>query len=284
MQRPQEEGETMASAPSAEAETTKVEPAPEEPAELINQSIMKATTVLTELARHRQGINVSDLARAVNLPRPTAFRILLTLERSGFVDRTGTNYILGWQMARIGRQADPSAGIVARVQPVLDDYAAKLNESLSFAVVRDALNYDVIAEASATRYLNASQLYIGRNYPLHASATGKILLAELDHDQLKAALPERLEACTPHTITTRTALLHELQQVKDNGHATIDDELEEGLYVIGCPVRNPAGELIGVITINGPTTRLRTSHLPATINKLVHAATATAEALATPRA
>jgi DNA-binding IclR family transcriptional regulator len=241
---------------------------PGESVDLTNKSVVKATILLTELGRHRKGITVTELAQAVGMTRPTAFRLLLSLEQTGFVDRVDNRYMLGWQMARLGRLADPYVGAVARIQPVMDDYAARLNETLSFAMVRNETSYDVIAEASGSRYLNASHLYVGVIYPAHASATGKLLLAELSDEEIAATLPEKLEAYTAHTITDLNVLLQDIREVRKQGYAVIDDELEDGLFAAAYPVRDGAGDLIGVLAVQGPTQRLKSERLPEALELL----------------
>ena len=231
-----------------------------EPFDLINKSVVKATVLLRELGRHRDGINVTELAQRVKMSRPTAFRLLLSLEQTGFVEREDNRYKLGWKLAHLGRLADPYAGAVARVQPVLDEYASRLNETFSFVIMRGDSDHEVIAEASGSRY--RPQQYLGGTYPLHASATGKIILGELDDDHVKNALPEKLESFTPNTITNRTALLEELRHVREQGYAVTDEELEVGLFAMACPVRDKADTLVGVFVINGPVQRLKTERLP----------------------
>ena len=256
------------------------EAVPGETADLTNKSVVKATVLLSELGRHRKGVTVTELAQAVGMTRPTAFRLLLSLEQTGFVDRVDNRYMLGWQMARLGRLADPYTGAAARIQPVMDDYAAKLNETISFAMVRSETSYDVIAEASGSRYLNASHLYVGMVYPTHASATGKLLLAELSDEQITATLPKKLESYTPHTITDLNTLLQDITQVRKQGYAIIDDELEEGLFAAACPVRDSAGGLIGVLAVQGPTQRLKSERLSDALDLLREAAADIAKVLA----
>jgi DNA-binding IclR family transcriptional regulator len=250
-----------------------------EPFDLINKSVVKATVLLRELGRHRDGINVTELAQSVKMSRPTAFRLLLSLEQTGFVEREDNRYKLGWQLAHLGRLADPYAGAVARIQPVLDDYATRLNETFSFVIMRGDADHEVIAEASGSRYL-ATQLYLGGTYPLHASATGKIILAEQSDDQVKATLPEKLQSFTAHTITSPASLLKELRRVREQGYSVTDEELEEGLFAAGRAVRDPAGTLIGVLCVNGPVQRLKTDRLPAILSELQQGAEEIAKVLA----
>jgi len=251
-----------------------------EPLDLTNKSVVKATVLLSELGRHRQGITVTEIAQLVGMTRPTAFRLLLSLEQSGFVARVDNRYMLGWQMARLGRLADPYTGVVSRIQPLLNDSATKFNETITFVMVTGEASYDVVAEASASRYLNASHMWVGGTFPMHASAAGKVVLAELSDEKVVAALPKRLESFTPKTITRRDALLEELRRVREQGYAILDDELEEGLFVIACPVRDSAGQLLGALTLNGPTQRIKADDLDALAAKLQQAADKVAEALA----
>jgi DNA-binding IclR family transcriptional regulator len=247
--------------------------------DLTNKSVVKATVLLRALGRHPQGINVTDLAQSVGMSRPTAFRLLLSLEQTGFVERADNRYMLGWQVVRLGRLADPYKGVVARIQPVLDKYAGKFNETLSFVMLMGQSEHEVIAEASGSRYLTSNQ-YIGGTYPLHASATGKLILAEMSDEDIDTTLPEKLESFTPRTITSRKALLKEINQVRSQGYATINNELEEGLFAAGRPVRDPAGTLIGILTVNGPTERLNSDGLSTTLDELGQAADEVAHALA----
>ncbi|MFD1210599.1 IclR family transcriptional regulator [Arthrobacter sp. GCM10027362] len=276
-----EPGVEMTSGRSAEPESASEGEASTspEPLDLVNKSVVKATVLLSELGRHRQGITATEIAQAVGMTRPTAFRLLLSLEQTGFVDRVDNRYMLGWQMARLGRLADPYAGAVARIQPVLDEYAGRFNETLTFVMVRGEVDHQVIAEASGSRFLTSNQ-YLGGTYPLHASATGKLILAELGDEKIAEVLPKKLDSYTSRTLTSRDALLQELHEIREKGYAVIDDELEEGLFAAGCPVRDPAGVLIGILTINGPTQRLKSDQLPETINQLRQAADEVAKALA----
>jgi DNA-binding IclR family transcriptional regulator len=249
-----------------------VEESREQEPDLTNKSVIKATVLLRELGRHPQGITATELAQKVRMTRPTTFRLLLTLEQTGFIDRLDNRYVLGWELVRLGRLADPHASLTSRVQPILADVAAALNETIGFAMVKGELDFDLVAQASGSHLLNVSQDYIGRTYPLHASATGKIILAQLTEDRISEVLPETLEAYTRNTITSRDELLRELKEVRQQGYATIDNELEEGLFAVGCPVNDGSGKLFGVLTANGPSQRMKTGRLPAAVERLREAA------------
>jgi DNA-binding IclR family transcriptional regulator len=211
---------------------------------------------------------VTELAQLVGMTRPTAFRLLVSLEQTGFVERNDNKYTLGWEIARLGRLADPHRGLIARVQPPLEALAAELNETLDYAVVNGETEFELIAEASGSRILTVSPHYLGQHYPLHASATGKLLLAELPAERVEALLPDELPSLTRFTLTDRAQLIHNLRETGKLGYATMDNELEEGLFSVAVAVRDEEGRLIGVLTASGPSERMKTGRLPHIVERL----------------
>jgi DNA-binding IclR family transcriptional regulator len=241
-----------------------------EPTALVNKSVLKAGQLLRELAAHpRTGVTVTKLAKAVGMSRPTATRLLYSLERTGLVDRVGHNYILGWEMARLGRYADPFAGLVVRASPLLQELADKFNESVTLSVPNGRDGLDLVAEAAGSHVVGIrAQGMVGQQYPLHASSSGKILLAELPVERVIAMLPEKLEAYTPHTITDRTKLLQEIDQVREQGFAIIDNELEQELISLSRPVRDSSGTLVAILTLNGPRYRFGRARIPEALQQM----------------
>ncbi|GAA3725242.1 DNA-binding IclR family transcriptional regulator [Spinactinospora alkalitolerans] len=234
-----------------------------EPADMTNKSVVKAVRLLRELAKHRQGATATALAAATRIARPTAFRLLYSLEQNGFVDRIDNNYILGWELARLGKIADPHAGLVRRVQPVLDDLAAELNETATMSIPLGDDDFELIAEAASSHLVGVTVgKNVGRHFPLHASSTGKILLAELPKDRIESLLPPALEAFASRTITDRGALLKELAEVREQGYSVIDNEFEEGLLSLSRPVRDSSGKLAAILTAEGPRYRLSRDRIP----------------------
>lgn len=240
---------------------------PAEPADLVNKSVTKAVRLLRELAAQpRSGATVTTLAKAVGISRPTAFRLLYSLERSGLVDRIDNNYILGWDLARLGRLADPYAGLVARVQPLLQELADKFNETVSLSIPNPQDGLDLVAEAFGSHLVGMGSgmapHMVGEQWPLHASSSGKVMLAEMPAEKVMALLPEELPAFTEHTITDRKALVRELQQTHEQGFGVIDNELEEGLLSLSRPVRDASGTMVAILTINAPRYRFGRDRIP----------------------
>jgi hypothetical protein len=144
----------------------------------------------------------------------------------------------------------------------LDELAAKLNETVSLCVPSGD-DFDVIAEAAGPRMVNVTVgKRVGHHFPLHASSTGKVILAELPPERIAAVLPEELERFTAKTITSRAALLSELADVREQGYAIIDNELEEELLSVARPIRDGAGGLAAVLSVDGPRHRFGRSRIP----------------------
>nr|WP_052074080.1 IclR family transcriptional regulator C-terminal domain-containing protein [Rhodococcus fascians] len=140
---------------------------------------------------------------------------------------------------------------------VVERLAEDLHEHVSYSTLTGPDSQEVIAESAGGRLFTAPQRYLGLRFPLHASANGKLLLAEMPDDQVRALLPEPLQQITPSTITTHDALLAELARARKNGYVVLDNELEEGLFAIGVPVRDRRGNLIGDLVVTGIDRRLR---------------------------
>ncbi|GAB2762469.1 IclR family transcriptional regulator [Salinifilum aidingensis] len=242
---------------------------PSDPASLTNKSLVKAARLLRILGHHSTGASATMLAAEAGIPQPTAFRLLVTLEREGLVDRSDNNYMLGWELARLGRIADPYGGLVSRVQPALDELAAELSETVTLAVPNQRHDFDLVAEAAGPHVVGAAvRNVVGEHFPLHASSTGKVLLAEMPAEKVRQLLPEKLETYTSQTIADREVLLSELEKVREQGYSVLDNELEEELLSLSCPVRDVAGTLVAVLTVDGPRYRFGRDRIPSALQSL----------------
>ncbi|SJM64548.1 IclR family transcriptional regulator [Gulosibacter sp. 10] len=240
--------------------------------EQLNRSALRAASLLLAVGEHPEGVSAAELAAEAGIPRPTVFRILLSLAHTGLLARDGGRFSLGWKAAHLGRLADPHRGILSKIQAIVEALAEEFDESVAYSAVTGRTGQEVIAEAEGSRLLAPSRRYIGREFPLHASATGKLMLAHLPEGEAEEILPERLEALTSRTITDRDALRRELAAIRDQGFVTLDGELEEGLYAVAVPVRDGAGRLAGVLAVSGLDQRMKTRSVDAYVRGLRGAA------------
>lgn len=148
-------------------------------------------------------------------------------------------------------------GLEPKLQPIVDTCARELNETVNFALRGPNGRFDIVVEAAASRLLTIDHTFKGQHFPSHASSSGKLLLSEMDEEEILRVLPENLETFTKFTIETRSQLLQELDQIRRQGYATIDGELELGLYSLSVPVNLASGYLIGAMAVYGPSERLK---------------------------
>jgi IclR family transcriptional regulator, acetate operon repressor len=120
----------------------------------------------------------------------------------------------------------------------------------------------VYVDQVSSAHLVASTNWVGRRTPLHASSSGKVLLAHMPEAERQQVLARPLEAVTPRTVTDPAALLRQLDEVRARGYATIRDELEQGLNAVAAPVRQLSGEVVAALSVSGPSFRLRAVDLP----------------------
>ncbi|AEW93042.1 oxidoreductase [Streptantibioticus cattleyicolor NRRL 8057 = DSM 46488] len=216
------------------------------------QSVDRAISVLEILARRGEA-GVSEVAGELAVHKSTAFRLLGALESRGLVEQAGERgkYRLGFGLVRLAGAVTARLDIAQQSRPVCERLAGQLGETVNLVVLRShhVINlYEVRGPGTV-----AAHNWVGRLTPPHATAAGKVLLAQLTADHrarlLAAAGPRRL---TPHTATAPAALERELSLVRTRGYAVTRDELEPGLNALAAPIRSRDGEVVAALSASGP--------------------------------
>jgi DNA-binding IclR family transcriptional regulator len=237
------------------------------------QSVQRAATLLEAIADAPQPQTAPDLAERCGLNRSTVWRILATLEDEGLVDRdAATNrYSIGHAVTRLAAAGAESFPRLAR--PHLEELSRQTGETVSLAVPR-RLQLVYVDQVQAPHVMAAD--WLGRAVPLHATSTGKALLAWLPPEELDVALSQPLARFTERTITERVRLQDELERVRRRGYALSRGELEADLWGASAPVLDRRRRAMAVVSVWGAEGRLRARGL----DELGRAAAATAAAVA----
>jgi DNA-binding IclR family transcriptional regulator len=221
----------------------------------LNQSVQRATAILRAAANRPAGDTASGLARSTGLPTSTALRLIHTLESEGFLTRQGDGrYVIGLMLARLGHDAGHGDLIGATARGALDRVAAETHETVTLSVVRGREALDVVLQIDPPHLIQAVN-WVGRRYPLHASSSGKVLLAAFEPARLERFLGGPHERLTSATITDPDALRREIELVASRGYADISDELEEGLASVSVPIVEHEGRLVATLNVTGPSFR-----------------------------
>jgi IclR family acetate operon transcriptional repressor len=219
------------------------------------QAVQRAMKLLKACAQLGPEPRLGELARAVELNKTTALRLLSALESAGMIERTGAreSYRLGPELLRLASQALGSRGLQTAGRPTLFELAAATRETVTLEVLVGA-EVLILDEAVGGHVIGAMPS-VGTRWPAHATSTGKVLLAWLAEEDLDSRLPPRLTAHTPRTVVSGAALRRELERVRTRGYATSVEELEPGFVAVGAPVRSADGAVVAAVSVGGPRSR-----------------------------
>lgn len=227
------------------------------------RAIERALRILDCFDAQHPEMGVSEIAQAVGLHKATAYRIVTTLLSYGYLERAedGQRYRLGMALASLGFIAMRRTDVRREAMPIMTDLAARLNETCDLSVYNRGEVY-FIEVVQGSRALTVAAA-VGRSLPVHATASGKVLLAHLADAESEAALEGPLVAHTQRTITRPAELRRQLEVVRAQGFAFDDEELEAGVRAISAPVRDRDGRVIAALSVTCPTSRLPLDRVPA---------------------
>ena len=226
------------------------------------QSLERAIALLQAIAETaEEGASIADLAGRCGINRATAWRLLATMERQFVVERDPlTNrYLIGFAIARMASSAGVD-GLVRRAHGILRRVCEQTGETAALAVVR-RIGLTYVDEVVPSAVISAK--WQGRQVPLHATSTGKALLAWLPEAEVSSLLAGPLTGYTDTTITNRARLLDELAATRKRGYGTCVGELEASLFGVSAPVLDQHQRPFAVVSIWGPNDRVPQSRFEA---------------------
>jgi IclR family transcriptional regulator, acetate operon repressor len=242
------------------------------------RSVDRAVDVLELLAREGTS-SVTDVAAAVGVHKSTASRLLSALEARGLVEQVVDRgkYRLGFGIVRLAGAAAVRLDLVEQSRPVTRRLAAEVGETVNVARLEAgaAVNLDQVRGPAAVTTHN----WVGQRTPLHATSSGKVLLAHLDADARERILAQPLERFTAATITDPDVLRRQLVDARAAGWASTAEELETGLNAVAAPVRGRDGAVVAAVSVSGPSYRLTADRIPGVAAAVVAAAVEIGERL-----
>ncbi|NGO09594.1 IclR family transcriptional regulator [Streptomyces sp. HC44] len=226
------------------------------------QSLERAISLLEATADSApDGETATNLAGRCGLNRATAWRLLSTMEQYGLVERNPltSRYTIGFAVARMASAAGFD-GLIRRAHGILRQVSEQTGETANLAVVQQ-LGLTYIDEVTPPVVLSAK--WLGRQAPLHATSTGKALLAWLPPEEAESLLAEPLSTYTDTTISDRARLRTELAETRERGYSVCAGEMERNLYGVSAPVLGNHDRPFAVVSIWGPRDRVPASRFPA---------------------
>lgn len=216
--------------------------------------VAKAVHVLKACQSLGGSLSLGDIARHVGMPRSTVQRIVQTLVSEGFLATNGSarSIVLGPELLAMGATA--SVNVVEKVQPLLRQIAFETGETVDLARFnRDHMVFiNQVPGAHRLRAVSA----VGESFPLHCTANGKAVLAQLPDSDLSLFLRQKLQRYTPNTLTKPGDLSREIRKISKLGIAHDIEEHTVGICAVGAAVRDKANQLYA-ISIPVPSARFK---------------------------
>lgn len=246
------------------------------------QSIERAINILEVLSHSQAGLGVRAISETTGLAAGTVHRILSTLNARGFVFQDGSRkYVLG--LGLLGMAAASRERIGALSLPFLSELMEVSQETANLAILEHSSAFYVEQVPPPGRLLRMFT-EPGNRAPLHAAATGKVLLAYQSASVTKVILDEvGLPRQSPNTITNRSQLRGELRRVRQQGYATDYGEQEEGVHCLAAPILSARGDILAALSLSGPAARLSRRRLKDLVPDAKRIALELSEALASTR-
>lgn len=224
------------------------------------QAVLRAIALLKAFTLEKPERDVASLSEETGLSRGTVHRLLAALESEALVTRSGGTgrhgpYRLGPAATALGVRALRSSRLRETAHPQLERLADKTGETATLEVLSEGKML-ILDEVLGARLIGAAPS-LGTAWALHATSTGKAILAALPVSRVDELLTRKLTRFTPATITSRNRLEEAFEQVRDRGYASALEELEEGYSATAAVIRTPMHEPYAALSLGGPSARLR---------------------------
>jgi DNA-binding IclR family transcriptional regulator len=216
--------------------------------------------ILQLFDRSRKVLGAAEMARALQIPRSTAFRIAQTLEHLGFLVRENEAYRVGPAVLRLGFEYIASLEFTELARPVVERLRDESGYSAQL-VIRDGQEVVVVLKAMAQTTFS-SNVNVGTRMPAHATILGRVLLADADDRSLAALYPG---ATLPKVSSKSPKSLGELKRLlredRARGYAVSESFFEQGISAVAAPVRDGTGAVIAAISITAQRPNLEPTEL-----------------------
>jgi DNA-binding IclR family transcriptional regulator len=220
-----------------------------------SRTIERALDVLESFDANQPGMSLKELTAKTHLPESTLFRILLTLQKRGYLQQQedGT-----YQLARkvlLGRVYDSAETLRLLVRPHLEELASQFNETASLAYLFG--NYVQVLDTVETFHQIRVTNRRGRILPPHCSSMGKVIVAFQPSEVTDSMLEVYgLTRRTERSIVDRQALRQELERVRQQGFACDREESMLGGICFGAPVISATGQIVAAVSVSSPVQRM----------------------------
>lgn len=228
----------------------------------VTRTLSRAIAILHVFSETRPELGVTEIGELTGLDKSTVYRLLSALQQGGLIEQNAetTRYHLGFGLLRLAGLALQHLDLPRVARPYLQALSDRTQETVSLSLLADddTIVHVAVIE-SPRRVRNVEE--IGSQRPLHAGSEGKVMLAYLTDERLKAILDRDLIQFSERTPIDAAKLRRQLARIRKRGYGRARGELEEGLNDVAAPIRNHEGQVVAVLGVSGPSFRLPKARL-----------------------
>lgn len=224
---------------------------------------------IIELLRRLNGAGVTEIAERLDIPVSTTHNHLSTLRQKGYVSKSDSEYYVGLKFVYLGDHAKNRLDIFSVGEQYIEQLAEKTGEVANLMVENGGFGI-YLKVARGDDALNLESYSRSREY-LHCTAAGKAILAFEPEQKINNVIDTRgLIEFTERTITTREQLDEDLEQIRDDGYSFDDEERLDGLRCVAAPLLREEEDVLGAISVSGPTTRMNRDRFREELPEIVY--------------
>jgi IclR family KDG regulon transcriptional repressor len=242
----------------------------------MNQSVIKALNLLDFFSPDNPEQSLSEIAKLSGMSKPTAYRLLSSLELCGFLSKIkysdqDIRYRLGLKLLELGNMVLEQSEVRKVSLPLMQQLAESVDEAVHLVVIdgEDAVYIEKVDSKQPIRLFTS----VGKRSPLHLGSGSKLLLANMDRAEMDHRLQKmELISMTPNSITSLEKMEEELAKIIRDGYSISDGEQTLDTIGLSFPIRNHNGEVIAALTISGMKSRFHEKRMPVLLEETKKAA------------
>lgn len=218
-----------------------------------SRSSLRLLQILECLADNHIPMRLQDLSKKVGMTQPTVLRYLYSLQDANYVyqEEDTQRYALTWRACKLSNSLDSSLSLRTITTPFINRLANELSLGICLVVEQDGECFYLDCVDNTNSLMPQR---IGKQAPLHATGSGKVLLTRYNEIQLNEFISKKgLAKCTEYTITDPTELKRELEIIRHRGYGLDEEECELGLRCISMPLRNYTEQIVAALSVFGST-------------------------------
>ena len=222
-------------------------------------AVERTLSILELLSVTKSGLTLPELSRRLGLPKSSAYCLLVTLERRGYLLRNNRThrYMFGLKLFSLANMALSGVELRENARSFLHALMQRTRLTVHMAILED--DEAVLIEKVEPPGLVRLATWVGKRLELHSSAVGKCLLAYLPEAEFLRLVRDRgLTRNNENTITSIRKLKQQITQIRHAGYAIEDEEGEIGCRCVGAPVFDHSGNLVAAVSVAGTTAQIRT--------------------------